>query len=109
MGTKNILKRLVCDSIAIIITAMIITPFSSPTGVLAESDGFEQGDFNYPYTHTFTISAYYSPLACQDRYATGSYRGDIRLNGNGTNDADGTPVYPGMIAAPKLYSFGTKM
>jgi len=31
------------------------------------------------------------------------------LNGNGTNGADGTEVYPGMIAAPSKYTFGTKM
>lgn len=62
-----------------------------------------------PYSKTFTITAYYSPLPCQDRYATGSYDGDIRLNGNGTNGADGTQVYPGMVAAPKVYAFGTKM
>lgn len=60
-------------------------------------------------TRTFIISAYYSPLPGQQKYVTGSYAGDIRLNGNGTNGADGTPVYPGMIAAPKTYAFGTKM
>ncbi len=58
---------------------------------------------------TFIISAYYSPLPDQQKYVTGSYAGDIRLNGNGTHGADGTPVYPGMIAAPKTYDFGTKM
>jgi peptidoglycan hydrolase-like protein with peptidoglycan-binding domain/3D (Asp-Asp-Asp) domain-containing protein len=63
----------------------------------------------YPYTQTFKISAYYSPCEGQSRYATGSYDGDIRLNGRGTNGADGTEVYPGMIAAPKTYAFGTKM
>jgi peptidoglycan hydrolase-like protein with peptidoglycan-binding domain len=62
-----------------------------------------------PYSRTFIISAYYSPLPDQAKYVTGSYAGDIRLNGNGTNGADGTPVYPGMIAAPKKYAFGTKM
>lgn len=61
------------------------------------------------YTKTFRISAYYSPLPCQSWYVTGSYEGDIRLNGRGTNGADGTEVYPGMIAAPKTYAFGTKM
>lgn len=59
--------------------------------------------------HTFIITAYYSPLPGQNYYVTGSYEGDIRLNGNGTNGADGTPVFPGMIAAPKSYAFGTKM
>lgn len=62
-----------------------------------------------PYSKTFTISAYYSPCPAQAKYATGSYAGDIRLNGNGTNGADGTPVYAGMIAAPKSYAFGTKL
>ncbi len=67
------------------------------------------GVVSYPYTGMFTISAYYSPLPCQSKYATGSYEGDIRLNGSGVRGADGTPVYPGMIAAPKSYAFGTKM
>lgn len=57
----------------------------------------------------FIISAYYSPQPGQSRYSTGTYEGDIRLNGNGTNGADGTPVYPGMIAAPPEYAFGTVM
>lgn len=61
------------------------------------------------YQDMFTISAYYSPLPGQERYVTGSYEGDIRLNGSGVNSADGTPVYPGMIAAPASYPFGTKM
>lgn len=63
----------------------------------------------YPYVKTFIISAYYSPLPGQIKYVTGSLDGDIRLNGSGVNSADGTPVYPGMIAAPKTYQFGTKM
>jgi len=58
---------------------------------------------------TFVISAYYSPISGQAKYATGSYAGDIRLNGGGVHGADGTNVYPGMIAAPKSYAFGTKM
>lgn len=61
------------------------------------------------YQQTFVISAYYSPVPGQERYATGSYEKDIRLNGSGVKSADGTPVYPGMIAAPSSYAFGTKM
>lgn len=53
------------------------------------------------------VSAYYSPLPNQSFYMRGSYEGDIRLNGRGTNGADGTEVYIGMIAAPSSYSFGT--
>lgn len=63
----------------------------------------------YPYIDTFRISAYYSPCPDQSHYATGTYEGDIRLNGRGVSSADGTPVYPGMIAAPSKYPFGTKM
>jgi len=58
---------------------------------------------------TYIISAYYSPLPGQAKYVTGSYEGDIRLNGGGVHGADGTSVYPGMIAAPSTYAFGTKM
>lgn len=61
------------------------------------------------YKQVFTISAYYSPIEGQTRYVTGSLAGDIRLNGSGVNSADGTPVYPGMIAAPRTFAFGTKM
>jgi len=63
----------------------------------------------YPYTQKFGITAYYSPLPGQAKYVTGSYAGDIRLNGRGTNGADGTPVYPGMVAAPRTYDFGIKL
>jgi peptidoglycan hydrolase-like protein with peptidoglycan-binding domain/3D (Asp-Asp-Asp) domain-containing protein len=71
-------------------------------------DAFAQ-EVSFPYVHTFSISAYYSPLPGQSHYVTGSYASDIRLNGRGTNGADGTPVYAGMIAAPKTYAFGTKL
>lgn len=64
---------------------------------------------SYPYQKLFKITSYYSPLLGQERYVTGNYESDIRLNGRGTNGADGTPVYPGMIAAPNSYAFGTKM
>ena len=57
----------------------------------------------------FLITAYYSPLPNQSRYVRGTYEADIRLNGKGTNGADGTSVYPGMLAAPKTYPFGTKI
>lgn len=63
----------------------------------------------YPYTKTFVITGYYSPLPGQSVYLTGSLEAEKRLNGNGTNGADGTEVYPGMVAAPKTFAFGTKM
>ncbi len=63
----------------------------------------------FPYTKIFDITGYYSPLVGQKRYATGNYHAEIRLNGNGTNGASGREVFPGMIAAPSIYPFGTKM
>jgi peptidoglycan hydrolase-like protein with peptidoglycan-binding domain/3D (Asp-Asp-Asp) domain-containing protein len=63
----------------------------------------------YPYEKTFTITAYYSPIEGQQRYIKGSLEADRKLNGNGTHGASGTPVYPGMVAAPKTYAFGTKL
>lgn len=63
----------------------------------------------YPYEKTFTITAYYSPIEGQQRYIKGSLEADRKLNGNGTHGASGAPVYPGMVAAPKTYAFGTKL
>ncbi len=79
-----------------------IDPVAQPVVAQPDASGF-------PYEQTFIISAYYSPLAGQKKYVTGSYDGDIRLNGNGVHGADGLDVHPGMIAAPKNYPFGTKM
>ena len=47
----------------------------------------------------FRITGYYSPLPNQSKYVRGSYEADVRLNGRGTNGADGTEVYPGMLAS----------
>lgn len=58
-------------------------------------------------TAQFIVTAYYSPIPWQNSYARGSLVADKKLNGNGTNGASGTPVFAGMIAAPKTYNFGT--
>ena len=57
----------------------------------------------------FIVTAYYSPLLNQEDYMTNSYEWDIRLNGSWILGASGKEVFPGMIAAPKKYSFGTKI
>lgn len=57
----------------------------------------------------FIVTAYYSPLPNQSFYLKGSYEADIRLNGNGTHGASGKEVYPGMLAGPKTYAFGTQV
>lgn len=101
-------KKLIFSLVAVFFLFLTIKPVAnSSMSDLAFAEQFENEIA--PYSKYFTISAYYSPLPCQNRYVTGSYEGDIRLNGYGVHGADGTSVYPGMIAAPKTYDFGTKM
>ncbi len=57
----------------------------------------------------FVITAYYSPLPGQSRYTTGSYAWDIRLNGGWKITASGKGVFPGLLAAPRNYDYGTKI
>jgi len=103
---KILFSRFCIDILMVLLIILASNPISHSVSDKAFAEHF---DGNYPYVKTFKISAYYSPLPCQEKYTTGSYEGDIRLNGSGVNSADGTPVYPGMIAAPKTYSFGEKM
>jgi len=60
-----------------------------------------------PHSQEFVVTAYYSPLPDQCCYFRGSYAEEVMFNGEGKAGADGTAVYPGMIAAPGLYPFGT--
>jgi 3D (Asp-Asp-Asp) domain-containing protein len=62
-----------------------------------------------PFMQEFIVTAYYSPLPRQCGYVMGDLAADIQLNGRGTNGADGTPVYAGMVAAPPSYPFGTRL
>jgi peptidoglycan hydrolase-like protein with peptidoglycan-binding domain len=82
---------------------------AKPVEVPVVVSGGYDNDGPFPYQQTFKISAYYSPILGQAKYVTGSYEGDVRLNGDGVKAADGTQVYPGMVAAPKTYPFGVKM
>ncbi len=79
--------------------------------IIANVLSFAHSSFAFmePGKRTFLVSAYYSPLPDQKSYAFGSYEADIYVNGKGIAGADGTPVYVGMIAAPKNYAFGTKI
>lgn len=73
-----------------------------PQGAFAE-------EHTAPYEQEFILTAYYSPLPDQCCYVKGSYEADKILNGEGTHGADGTAVYPGMLAAPPTYAFGTRI
>jgi peptidoglycan hydrolase-like protein with peptidoglycan-binding domain/3D (Asp-Asp-Asp) domain-containing protein len=66
-------------------------------------------DPSAPYEQEFVITAYYSPLPGQCCYVRGGYEADKILNGEGHTAADGTTVYPGMLAAPPSYAFGTRV
>jgi len=57
----------------------------------------------------FVATAYYSPLPGQEKYATGTYAGDIRLNWEGHTTASWDNVFPGLLAGPANYPFGTKI
>jgi peptidoglycan hydrolase-like protein with peptidoglycan-binding domain/3D (Asp-Asp-Asp) domain-containing protein len=111
MKNSRILKLAVANILIVLTCFMVFEPCTSVGNDFALADEFDSGsgDKGYPYEQTFIITAYYSPLPCQDKYVTGSYDGDIRLNGHGIHGADGTNVYPGMIAAPKTYDFGMKI
>ncbi len=82
----------------------LLSAMSAPYGALGEPVVHTE-----PYQKEFVITAYYSPLPGQCCYVKGGYLADKILNGEGHTAADGTGVYPGMIAAPKSYPFNTKI
>ncbi|MCT4592523.1 MAG: peptidoglycan-binding protein [Candidatus Gracilibacteria bacterium] len=86
--------------IAYLALALLVFISSSTESIAAEYKGKKQ---------TFVVSAYYSPLPGQENYLRRTYDAEIRLNGSGVNGADGSGVFMGMIAAPRNYSFGTKI
>jgi peptidoglycan hydrolase-like protein with peptidoglycan-binding domain/3D (Asp-Asp-Asp) domain-containing protein len=90
------MKNLISSFISLFIVLGLV-----PTDTFADDKNY---DFYY---QDFLVSAYYSPLPGQTRYLRKNYEAEIRLNGRGTNGADGTEVYMGMLAAPKSYGFGT--
>lgn len=57
----------------------------------------------------YIVTAYYSPLPDQKVYLRWSYEADIKLNWAWIAWASWKKVFPGMLAAPKSYSFGTKI
>ena len=58
---------------------------------------------------TFIVSWYYSPLPWQSIYYRSDYQSEIRLNWRGTHWASWRAVFNWMIAAPRNYSFWTKI
>jgi peptidoglycan hydrolase-like protein with peptidoglycan-binding domain/3D (Asp-Asp-Asp) domain-containing protein len=62
-----------------------------------------------PQQKIFYVSGYYSPQEGQSFYLRGNLDQEIKLNGAGVHGASGKDVYSGMLAAPKGYTFGTKI
>jgi peptidoglycan hydrolase-like protein with peptidoglycan-binding domain/3D (Asp-Asp-Asp) domain-containing protein len=104
---KNTLQTLNCNSKFLFSSGIALGFCLLTSSAPSAHASLEEGRF--PYKDTMVVSAYYSPLPDQEHYATGSYEGDIRLNGGGVRGASGAEVYPGMIAAPREYPFGFKM
>jgi len=80
--------------------------------VLPEISGVSASEISEQHTgdiQKFQVSAYYSPVPNQEKYVSGNYEADLKMNGNGTHGADGTAVYVGMISAPSKYKFGTQI
>jgi peptidoglycan hydrolase-like protein with peptidoglycan-binding domain/3D (Asp-Asp-Asp) domain-containing protein len=87
----------------------VFSVFFSLITVVIISHGETRAAFISGEDRTFTVTGYYSPLPDQKFYVTGNYEAEKRLNGHGIAGADGTPVFPGMMAAPSSYGFGTKI
>ena len=57
----------------------------------------------------FIVTAYYSPLPNQSKYIMWSYEAEVRMNGQGYRWAGWKKVFSGMLAAPWIYGFWTKI
>ena len=57
----------------------------------------------------FVVTAYYSPLPNQSHYIMWTYAKELRMNGKWIRWASGKKVFPGMLAAPSIYTFWTKI
>ncbi len=98
----------------VLLTVFLLTVFIPLSGrttgsgpsVAATQAIFAKGQ---PFEQDLIITAYYSPEPDQCCYVKGNYEEDMILNGEGHHGADGTAVYPGMVAAPPSYPFGTRL
>ncbi len=80
--------------------------FATPASIRSNENPFES---DQPFEQEFIITAYYSPIPGQCCYVKGGLEADKILNGEGIVAADSTEVYPGMIAAPPSYPFGSRI
>ncbi len=55
------------------------------------------------------VTAYYGPLPGQPRYVTGSYAGDLELNGKGITHSGATVTVGDIAADPAVFPHGTQL
>ncbi len=95
--------------LSVFIAASVMIPSLLGGAVSANMDVAALFQTGKPFNQDFILTAYYSPEPNQCCYIKGTFADDVALNGNGTNGADGTQVYPGLVAAPPSYPFGTRV
>ncbi|MDD3646568.1 MAG: hypothetical protein PHH06_04115 [Candidatus Gracilibacteria bacterium] len=84
----------------VITTLIFVISYFNLNNIASAQDGADK---------YFIVTAYYSPLPDQKHYTTGSYGGDLKLNGKGHTTASGKPVEVGLLAGPSNYPYGTKI
>lgn len=97
--------RTLCFALFVCLLSNLV-PASALAQQLTLKEKFAAGQ---AFEQDFVLTAYYSPEPDQCCYVKGNLIADAILNGQGTHAADGTPVYPGMLAAPGSYPFGTRI
>ena len=80
--------------------------FATPADIFSQENPLKA---SAAFEQEFIITAYYSPIPGQCCYVKGGLKADRILNGQGHTSSDGTEVYPGMLAAPSSYPFGTRV
>lgn len=83
--------------ISILLIILILLPF------------FNIKTYSLDETWYFIITAYYSPLPNQEAYLTGDYNSEKKLNWEWVKWASWKAVFSWMLAAPKTYTFWTKI
>lgn len=97
-------------TLASVVLTTLLASFVPSMALASSNDALRQKFASgQVFEQDFVLTAYYSPEPDQCCYVKGSHVEDVILNGNGTHGADGTPVYPGMLAAPGSYPFGTRI
>ncbi|MDP7247292.1 MAG: peptidoglycan-binding protein [Candidatus Peribacteraceae bacterium] len=89
-----------------ILGLVALISFAAPADIFSQENLLKG---TQAFEQEFIITAYYSPVPGQCCYVKGGLKADKILNGEGLTSSDGTKVFPGMLAAPASYAFGTRV